>query len=148
MSCTYTASGSILGRAPRTWTRRTPPSLAPEWWRSPPAWRTARSTYASSWSSIGEQASGGVHAQRGVSVAAYTYWVGCVDPAIDLHYDLDPVRHPPATTVIRRPCGPATPRRALQAALQLAADIERVQAQGLNAAADIVDSLDLGDYVP
>jgi hypothetical protein len=36
----------------------------------------------------------------------------------------------------------------MQAALQLAADIERLQAQGLHAAADIVDSLDLADYVP
>jgi hypothetical protein len=98
----------------------------------------------------------GAHAQRGLSVLAYTYWVGCVDPAIDLHYDLDHVRHPemplhwhpPAMTVVRRPCGPATPGRAMQAALQLAGDIERLQAQDLNAAADIVDSLDLGDYVP
>jgi hypothetical protein len=98
----------------------------------------------------------GAHAQRGLSVLAYTYWVGCVDPAIDLHYDLDPVRHPemplhwhpPAMTVVHRPCGPATPGRAMQAALQLAADIERLQAQGLGAAADIVDSLDLADYVP
>jgi hypothetical protein len=98
----------------------------------------------------------GAHAQRGLSVLAYTYWVGCADPAIDLHYDLDPVRHPemalhwhpPAMTAIRRPCGPATPARAMQAALQLAADIERLQAQGLNAPADIVDSLDLVDYVP
>src|ERR1022692_4598345 len=30
LSCTYTASGSILGRAPPTWTRRTPRRLAPE----------------------------------------------------------------------------------------------------------------------
>jgi len=36
----------------------------------------------------------------------------------------------------------------MQAALQLAADIERLQAQGLNAAADIVDSLDPVDYAP
>ena len=98
----------------------------------------------------------GAHAQRGLSVIADTYWVGCVDPAIDLHYDLDPVRHPempshwhlPAIAVARRPCGPASPMRAMQAALQLAADIERLQAQDLNAAADIVDSLDVGDYVP
>jgi len=98
----------------------------------------------------------GAHAQRGVSALAYTYWVGCVNPAIDLHYDLDPMRHPetplhwhpPARTVIRRPCDTATPRRAMQAALQLAADIERLQAQGLNTAADMVDNLDLTDYVP
>jgi hypothetical protein len=36
----------------------------------------------------------------------------------------------------------------MQAALQLAADIERLRADGLNMAADIVDSLDLRDYVP
>jgi hypothetical protein len=98
----------------------------------------------------------GTHAQRGLSVFAYTYWVGCVDPAIDLHYDLDPVRHPetplhwhpPAMTVVRLPCGPATPARAMQAALQLAADIERLRIEGLSATVDIVDSLDLGDYVP
>lgn len=98
----------------------------------------------------------GEHAQRGLSVLAYTYWVGCVDPAIDLHYDLDPLRHPemplhwhpPAVAVVRRPGGPATPRRAMQAALQLAADIERLQAQGFYAVADIVDGLDLVDYVP
>jgi hypothetical protein len=56
--------------------------------------------------------------------------------------------HPPAMTVIRRPRGSATPGRAMQAALQLAADIERLQAQGLSAPADIMDSLDLEDYVP
>jgi hypothetical protein len=72
----------------------------------------------------------GAHARRGLSVLAYSYWVGCVDPAVDLHYDLDPVRHPemplhwhPPAAAVRRPCGPATPGRAMQAALQLAADI-------------------------
>ena len=67
---------------------------------------------------------------------------GALHPEMPLHW------HPPAMTVVRRPCGPATPGRAMQAALQLAADIERLQAQGLHAAADIVDSLDLADYVP
>ena len=100
--------------------------------------------------------SGGAHPRRGLSVAAYTYWVGCANPAIDLHYDFDPVRHPempchwhpPAMAVVRRPCGTVEPARALRAALQLAADIERLQAQGLDATVDIVDSLDLADYVP
>jgi hypothetical protein len=36
----------------------------------------------------------------------------------------------------------------MQAALQLAADIERLRIEGLSATVDIVDSLDLGDYVP
>lgn len=100
--------------------------------------------------------SDGAHARRGLSVAAYTYWVGCADPAVDLHYDLDPLRHaempfhwhPPATTVVRRPCGPVEPARVMRAALQLAADIERLQAQGLCSSVDILDSLDLADYVP
>lgn len=100
--------------------------------------------------------SDGAHAQRGLSVFAYTYWIGCVAPGIDLHYDLDPLRHPempfhwhpPTVGGSRRPCGEATPARAMQAALQLAADIERLQAQGMGATADIVDSLDLVDYVP
>jgi hypothetical protein len=98
----------------------------------------------------------GAHAQRGLSVTAYTYWVGCNDPAIDLHYDLDRLRHPdmpfhwhpPAMTVVRRPCGPVDPPRAMGAALQLAADIEQLRAQGLNATVDIVASLDFMDYVP
>ena len=71
--------------------------------------------------------SDGAHSRRGLSVTAYTYWVGCVDPAIDLHYDLDPVRHPempfhwhpPAMTATRQPCGPVAPARPMQAAIQL-----------------------------
>lgn len=98
----------------------------------------------------------GAHPRRGLSVAAYTYWIGAEEPAVDLHYDLDPVRHPempyhwhpPAVRAIRRPCHPATPARAMRAALQLAADIERLQAQGIHTTADIVDSLDSADYVP
>ena len=41
---------------------------------------------------------------------AYTYWVGCLEPTVEFHYDLDPVRHPemplhwhpPATKAGRR----------------------------------------------
>lgn len=51
-------------------------------------------------------------------------------------------------TAMRRPCGPVTPARAMQSALQLGADIERLQAQGLAAKVDITDSLDLMDYAP
>ncbi|MEA2494033.1 MAG: hypothetical protein QOJ29_1944 [Thermoleophilaceae bacterium] len=106
----------------------------------------------------------GAHARRGASVHSYTYkavWLN--EPSVTVHYDRDTRKdepeihhwHPPFVDTPagrrrrRRLAGdPVQPGQALSAGWQLAASIELLLGQGLKDPMDIVDNLDVAEFLP
>jgi len=106
----------------------------------------------------------GAHETRGFSIHAYTYkaiWL--TEPRLTVHYDRDPEGHPDEITHWhppfvetpaglrrreRRECEAVPAGRAVSAAFQLAADVERLQSRGIKSPVDTVEILDIADYKP